>query len=187
MTASDKGVGVLLAFLSVACLSWECSGASPAPWERYRVIVERNVFLKDRAPRPREKAEEAVAPRPERDYVLIGIIGRGGERWAVLENVRTGATSLLRAGDRAARGRIVQVDMDAVRYEREGELIRVELGRDLEGSFPPAAPAGMPDVAGEVSPYSTAPTLSPTVGGAAERAILERLRRRRESEGGGRR
>ena len=158
-------------------------------WDDYRIIVEKNVFLPERS-RPSRRNAVTVVPeyRPERDIILRGIVSRGGEYVAFLENTRTQSTSKLKVADAVARGRIAAISLDRITYERDGETFEVTVGERLETAPPappaPAAPsadaADTGEAASSISPEAT--PSAPGTGTDAERAILERLRQRRQEE-----
>ena len=129
----------------------------PEPdWEMYKVIVERNIFLKDRsATAERVPTQASNLPpwpplifRPESNLVLTGIVCQSGKHIAFLENTRTGITSRLALGDPVAGGRITQIALDYVLYESNGERTAIEVGHNLDGGLASqtSAPAGAEDV-----------------------------------------
>jgi hypothetical protein len=112
------------------------SGTPPrgaaAGWERYQVLVQRNVFAKERG-RAREEGRAAAAPKPEADTVLTGIVEKDGELQAFLENRKTGAVQVARKDDPIARGKIAAISLDTIEYVCEGASVMVGVGKNLEG------------------------------------------------------
>ena len=175
-------VAVVLTGLSPLCAAGE-GGPSV---EDYSVLWERSIFSRDRGYRPPEPAsvvrERREAYRPERDYVLTGIVQRGEECVAFLEDLRTGETTWAGAGEEIAGGTIKSITLDQVKFEIDGDVKRVKPGDDLAGRAP--APAV------EYGSLPEAPTAegagAEEVNGGAEGGdatdILEQLKRRREEE-----
>ena len=173
-------------------------------WENYRVLVERNIFLRDRRPaRPRGPSlgpREPIVRDSDRDVVLTGIGRRNGEYVAFFENTATGVTTRARMGEDVGKGRIRAITLDTVEYERDGVVTRIEIGYALQGgrfvretvptssrattrpsdsSLSTTAPATAPaEQASEASPAGS--------GGGAESTdvedILRQMRQRREQE-----
>ena len=179
------GVLTLLLVTSAADNSGAEREQAQALWDNYKVVVERNIFSRDRG-RAGERAATAAPqapPRPERYIVLTGVVQRGEELIAFLENTRTGTTSRARIGDAVAQGRLANITLDYVDYESEGQTARIEIGKNLEGGVSaPAIPYEFFEAAGasEVSAAGTSEGEATVSGNEA--AILERLRQERERE-----
>jgi len=169
--------------------SEEASGEADAQpeqaWERYKLIVERNIFLRNRS-RPVRRTIETVrraAPTPERSTVLTGTLRRGEEWIAFVEDLRTGVTSSVRAGEPLLRGRLAAVALDYIEYELDGQTVQVKVGDSLAGGSP-----GVSDMAEGSGPDESAPTgadagrASPTAGPGSAADILEQMRQRRRRE-----
>jgi len=179
------GVLVLLLIASAAPNSAAQPGGASALWDDYKVVVERNIFSRDRG-RVREGAPTAspqAPPRPERYIVLTGIVRQGKQLIAFLEDVRTGATTRARIGDALAQGRLTNITLDCVQYESNGETAEIGIGENLEGG------ASTPMISQEFFEAAGAAgaAAAPTSEGEAaattdEAAILERLRQKRERE-----
>ena len=170
-------------------------------WSDYQVIVERNVFLKtlptpgaggptvtsitQKLPDFGQAPAAVIAP-----VVLTGVILRGSEYLAFLEDTGTETTVRLRQGDSYGDGRITAVERDAVTYRKGRTSTRVEVGHALDGSlYVPATKAGATTASGQTADGTAAETPpAATDGGAAagdgsdDAATLERLRQRREKE-----
>jgi len=147
-------------------------------WERYKVITENNVFLRNRSRPVARTAESAAAVRrPRLALVLTGIVRQGEEYIAFLEDTRAGTTSRVRANEALAEGRIVKIALDHLEFEKEGKTTKVELGEELDGG-----PSG--ETSASASPEAAPGTPQTTTGGgtADERALLEKLRQRRQKE-----
>ena len=200
--------------LLVAAVIGLASAASAATdkadsWDTFRVLVERNMFLRDRRPPRPPRAGHAASPAdsPERQLVLTGTALCGTEFVAFFENTRTGKTLRARAGGAVGAGKLKAVTLNGVEYETGGKATKIEIGWSLLGeaaSLPsrrisraaepdllPAEPETTPEMGEQTKPASTddAPdakpkeTASPGGAGNADIAdILQRMRRRREEE-----
>jgi hypothetical protein len=107
------------------------------PWAKYQIILERNIFSRQRGPirepgAPEEPREIAV-PNPESYFILKGIVQEDSEFIAFVEDTRTSQVLRLRRGDSVARGTIAALGLDEIQYEREGQETTVTMGYDLEG------------------------------------------------------
>ncbi|MGQ9592822.1 MAG: hypothetical protein ACUVYA_21290, partial [Planctomycetota bacterium] len=115
--------------------------AERAFFERYEIVIERNIFSRDRprrVVRPWEVPREAEAPRPaepppEESHVLTGVVREGRTYLAFVEDLRAQRTLKAKVGDPVARGRIAAITIDGIVYERDGERTAVEVGRTLSG------------------------------------------------------
>jgi len=182
-------VVVLWLLLSLAPAAPALAGQSSPPepgWEAYKVIVERNIFVKDRSsltqrsPSPASSLPQwpQSASRPERDLVLTGIVRQRGEHIAFLENARTGVTFRLRLGDPVAAGRLTRIALDHVVYQSSGKSAAIEVGHNLDGGLAsqtwaqePAEGPGLPPFPSSPGSPSQTPPLEPT---AAPDATLGR-------------
>ncbi len=180
------GLLMLLLIASAANNSGAQQGRAQVLWEDYKVVVERNIFARDRGKRPTTTAAEPTMsppPRPERYFLLTGIVQQGEEGIAFFEDTRTGTTSRIRAGESIAGGRLANITLDYVEYESDGQTVRIKVGKNLEGSLTaPAVPYEFFESAGplEVPESGTSGELGAVDNDAA--GILERLRQRRQRE-----
>ncbi len=179
-------------------------------WDRFRVLAERNLFVRDRRPRlpqPRGPIRHAPAPRPTPRFVLTGIARHREAFVAFFENVANGETVRARAGDTVGGGVVQSITMDGVDHAVDGTVTPIEVGETLTGEPPPpresvgpiagkgpvetadeeaAQQEGTPEDA-DPEAASTAPDDPPTpeTEPASETDltdILQRLRQRREQE-----
>jgi len=160
--------------------------APPAQWESYRVLSERNMFMRNRA-RPwsgrlTSRVSVATAPGTSDDrFVLTGIIQQGEDYVAFFEDPRAGKTTSLRLGDLIGRGQLTSITLDAVEYAYDGSTTKIAVGRNLAGasvsvarpttivtatSAPPAAsltaPAAPATAAAPTAPTPAAAATTPT-------------------------
>ncbi len=150
--------------------------APASSWDKYKVLAERNLFLKDRSHRS-DRPRAPVYP-PEHFITLRGIVRQGDEYVAFLEDARSGATTRVAAKSPAATGHIVSLGLDYVEYEKDGKTAKITIGQNFEGGEP-AQSSGA--VASSPGAASTA-TQAPTAASGEEATALERMRQRREKE-----
>jgi hypothetical protein len=188
------------------------AAGSPAPaaeqeksWDSYRLLVERNIFLRDRRRRvpraPLPRAAPRVAPDSDRDIVLTGIGRRDGEYVAFFENAILDVTVRLQVGQDVGKGKIKAITLDAVQYDRGGSVTRIEVGDALQGgrfiretvaaapppATQPAGPSTSPTSQPEIAASQPAPSPRPPASGGGEKSsdvadILKRMRERRARE-----
>lgn len=109
-------------------------------WDDYKVILERNMFSKNRQPpfdptavRPRDDRPPA---NPESFYILRGITNENGMFKACLQDNKQGGVLWVIVGDTVARGKIKAIpSLDTIEFQMDGqETARtVPMGCDLEG------------------------------------------------------
>ena len=183
--------------------------AAPSPaWQRYEIVVQRNMFSPRRQPPKPERstsddtektaesnasaddARESAPPLPGANYVLVGTSLVGEHRIAFCEDRRDGRLIRLTPGETVEDFSLKQVTQDAVVFEREDKPVNIAVGQTLSGqTAAPAAPSSGTTEAGQAPTATTNP--SPAEAGAGDQAsapdestmsIIERLRRRREQE-----
>jgi len=130
--------------LGLAVVTWPGSGLGQDsaeqtdPWAKYQIILERNIFSRQRGPirRPdevEEKPREVVVPNPESYLLLRGIVQEDGTFIAFIEDTRSATILKLRQGDSVARGTIATLSLDSLEYELEDKKTTIRMGYDLEG------------------------------------------------------
>jgi hypothetical protein len=153
-------------------------GAQPARLEDYRVLWERNLFLRNRA-RPPSSRPAPIAATPPADtgdsrIVLTGIIRQGEDYVAFFEDTRTGKTATLQVGAPVGRGQLTTITMDAVHYTCAGNTTKIAIGSTLAGaaaSLPkPAAPTSTAATAPPAAPAAPTPATATAAAGAATAA-----------------
>ena len=121
------------------------SVSRPSYGERYGVISERNIFLRERGHRSYRREERPASSErvstPEDSYVLTGVVIEEGEYRAYIEG--SGGSSVIKArvGEPVARGTISRILIDAVEYERGGQRTWIDVGRSFSGAIvtPPSS------------------------------------------------
>ena len=106
------------------------------PWAKYELILERNMFSRQRGARHQEDVggpRRAVAvPNPESYFRLKGIVQEDGRFIAFIEDMRSNSVLKLHAGDSVARGAIKTLTLDTIEYQLADQITTVQLGNDLE-------------------------------------------------------
>jgi len=174
----------------------------------FSILLERNIFDRNRRPpvvRTTQPAPPARPPRPTRPvdadqyFVLRGIALEGSRFTAFFEDTRAGTILQVKPGDAVGKGRVPGVNIDSAQYQRGDRLTIIRVGCTLTGSRAPAAGFEMPapnpaadtsKTPASASPSSatTQPTTAPAGGATSAPAsgglqdILERMRRRRQQE-----
>src|SRR2546428_7542362 len=78
----------LMMFVGVMVIAAEPSGRRESYNDRYAVLSERNIFLRDRSrPPPSEGPTTRATHPPEQDFVLTGIVYESGGYRAYIEDV----------------------------------------------------------------------------------------------------
>jgi hypothetical protein len=155
------------------------------PWAEYEVILERNMFSRQRGPRrqrQREERREVVMPNPESYFKFNGVVQEDGMFIAFLEDTRSNSVLRLRAGDQVARGVIKALTLDSLVYELADQTTTVQLGFDLEGGRGAVTMNELMEYSGTAaaSPTGEASESEAPTGEAAD--ILQQLLQRRQQE-----
>lgn len=157
------------------------------PWAAYKVIVERNIFSRQRGARPERSDRGGVrtpppAPNPESYYLLKGIVQENGVFIAFLEDTQRGQILRVREGDSVARGKVKISNLDTIEYQFEDRTVTVAMGYDLEGGQGTITLTQMYELS---QAYSTTPkegTTEPSGPSADEAEILKKLMERRQQQ-----
>jgi hypothetical protein len=171
----------LVAALVVLCAQASAApartGPGSRPWSDYEVLATLNIFSRVRGAESRatEERVERQAPSPERCMFLRGVVRREAHFVAVLEDMRSGQTVQVGAGDNVLDGRAGRITLDGITYVRADEReVFVAVGSNLEGNEATGAPS-MPGAGAE-------PATAGEQGTDEASALLERLRQRRLEE-----
>ena len=127
--------------------------AADRSWDDYRILLDRNIFRRDRRAR---RSRTSTQPRATYTYdsdstlVLTGIARRDGEFVAFFEDTRAKTVARVRVGDAVGKGKVERINLDEVAYAREGAVTAVGVGRNLMGTMAPilVRPLGLPDPRG---------------------------------------
>ena len=185
-------LGAVSLLIAVALTANGQPAPDAEPGERYRVLVERNIFSRSRRapqgpPAPVATRPAGVAVDDTDQYLVLTGASKGDIEIAFIEDTRTGQTTRLRTGDAVGKGKIVTITLRNIEYEREGQIAKIEIGSNLTGSTvsampaatgPSTQPAEAADGAGPATDKAPPPSAAP--GGAI--SVLERMRRRRQEQ-----
>ena len=100
--------------------------AQPSYNERYGILGEGNIFLKDRSKRqptsrpPRDFNSERARPVPESSFVLRGVVEEEGQNRAYVEDLPNAKMIRLGVNDPLGRGHVRSIEIDAVAFENLG-------------------------------------------------------------------
>lgn len=180
-------LGLIVALGPAVALSQEARDSQPSqgPWAAYEVILNRNMFSRQRGDRPAQRADgprrEVVMPNPESYFRLKGLVQEDGTFIAFLEDTRSNSVLKFRQGDAVARGIIKALTLDSIEYQLEDQVTAVRLGYDLEGGQGAVTMNELmqwSQTSSTPAPQGT-PSETPT-GDAAD--ILKQLMQRRQQE-----
>lgn len=150
------------------------------------VIVERNMFMRDRVRRnvngmtTRPSTTQSTDPAllvPEKKFILRGVVYEDDTFHAYFENTQSSEMVQASVGTRLARGTVIGLTLDAVVFENDGIVLTVDIGDDLTG-----ARVG-PAVASSTSAGGSSASSQPA--GVVPGSIEERMRARRARQTGG--
>lgn len=194
-------LGALIPLLGVAVLCGDAvaqrrsttqeSAAAAAPdqanyRERYGVLSDRNIFLKERGRRERgdnSRTRPSGPTIPEQSFVLTGIVFEGGEYYAFVEDVARGSVKKVTVGEPVARGHVASIEIDAIVYEGNGAQQWVDIGCNLTGAPVGSVSAARVNAALLSTPSAgAAPGAAPIDPNSSSLSIEERLRLRRLQE-----
>lgn len=152
--------------------------SKPTYAERYSVIAECNIFLRQRSRsssggnRGGSASTQPSDARSTKRIALLGVTVDGEERRAFFESSERSGILRLGVGDAVGDGKIVRIELDGVEFQVGQVTRRVGLGQDLSGGvFVPSA--------------ATSDNASGAPASEAGLSLEERmkLRRQRESQG----
>ncbi|MCE5327725.1 MAG: hypothetical protein LLG01_15070 [Planctomycetaceae bacterium] len=149
----------------------------------YRLIVDRNIFSRDRTRRTygaaRSNAVPAAvqaAPR-QRHLVLTGVALQGVAPMAFFEDSLDGQTLWVQLGTPIAHGVLAEISLDSVTYRSSAGDRAIAIGEDIEG-IPVTLPAATTQSAS--APAGAAAELPASSG--SDNDVLQRMRLRRLQE-----
>lgn len=161
-------------------------------WDDYKVIVERNIFSRNRGRPPRRRdntgePKEVIAPNPESYFVLKGIVQQDKEYIAFLEETQSGKMIRAKIGDKIARGTLKGLTLDYIEFELNSNTMRIQIGNNLEGRASSVA-FTYDNLADWAEASSQAPDKAAAGDGTTQQDedsdVLRRLMQRREEQVG---
>ena len=132
-----KPVLLAAALALLPMLAARAQAAEPAKREnyndRYSVLSEHNIFLRERArPTITHRGPSSQPARPlEESFILTGVVLEDDGLRAYVED--QGRVTKLRIGDPVAHGKIAAIDIDAVAYDQAGQRAWITVGSDFTG------------------------------------------------------
>jgi len=163
---------VLTAFAATAVVYSADSKPPEKSFNDYKVIWEQNMFVKDRR-KPNSatsrgsfnsRGNERPTRAPETLFALRGVVFEESKFYAYLEDMSAGKMLRLTVNDPIAKGKIADIEIDAVAYESNGQTTWVTVGTDLRGQ---SAVLPSSDSYGSSQPARVTPTPTKTPGTAS--------------------
>jgi hypothetical protein len=148
-----------------------------ATFDDYRIVFERNIFLKDRsAPSSGRHYVPIRTTQPSQPavhgLVLTGVAIRQEIRLAFFEDDQTGELTKAVVGDVLQGGKVASISLDGVEFSQGGKTRKVAIGESLLGG-------GSVDMS-SVQPSGA--TAGPADSSGSGDDILERMKKRRAKE-----
>ncbi len=158
-------------------------------WTAYKVIVERNMFSRQRsAGAERSNRGDGdvrtppPAPDPESYYLLKGIVQENGAFIGFLEDTRSGEILRVHEGDKAARGVIKALSLDSIEYQLEDRTMTVTMGHDLQGGQGAVTMSQLSEWLQTSSPAPQQGTTQPSSPSGDDADVLRQLMERRKQQ-----
>jgi len=126
--------------------------------DRYEVLVQRNIFLRHSGGEGRSEGGGGRSPAHSAgaSWALTGIVLIASDQVAFIENMQTGETLRLRAGQDSPAGRILRIAPDYIELAGAESLRRIDIGLQLNGEIVAATPSS--------TDHTTAPSNTPAPG-----------------------
>jgi hypothetical protein len=153
-----------------------------AGFEHFAALWEHNIFLRDRGhPAPAPSTTRPAASRtPEESLVLTGIVLEEDGFHAYVEDADSSKVLKLSEGDSIARGRIVDMDLNAVEYARGDQQTWIAVGSNFAGQATLLGAA--PSTDDSSSSSSTQPTTLPFNPNDPNLTVEQQMKLRRRQE-----
>ena len=155
-------------------------------WENYQIILQRNIFSRQRGPRidpsRRQRIDAPPPPSPESYHILKGIVQENNIFIAFIENTQRGQIIKVREGDSVARGIVKAINLDTIEYHFEDRKFTVSMGYDLEGGRGSVTFNQMYELSQSYTPTSEKTTEETSSPSADEAEILKKLMERRQQQ-----
>ena len=168
------------------CLSQDAKAQKKDKWENYQIILQRNIFSRQRGPRidpsRRQQIDAPPPPNPESYHILKGIVQENGVFIAFIENTQRGQILKLREGDSVTRGIVKNFNLDTIEYHFEDRKFTVSIGYDLEGGRGSVTFNQMYELSQSYTPTSQEGTEESSSPSADEAEILKKLMERRRQQ-----
>jgi hypothetical protein len=179
-------LGCIVTIWSQPGLSQDTETAKQDTWEKYQIIIRRNIFSRQRGPRvdlsQRQRIDTPPPPNPESYHLLKGIVQENGVFIAFIENTQRGQIFKVREGDSIARGNVKNFNLDTIEYHFEDRIVKVAIGKDLEGGRGTITLNQMYELSQTYTPTSQEAVKEPSSPSADEAEILKQLMERRRQQ-----
>jgi hypothetical protein len=167
-------------------LSQEATTPKKDAWENYQIILQRNIFSRQRGPRidpsRRQRIDVPPPPNPETYHILKGIVQENGIFIAFVENTQRNQIFKVREGDSVARGKVENFNLDMIEYHFEDRIVKVAIGKDLEGGTGTITINQMYELTQSYTPTSQDASEESSTPLADEAEILKKLKERRQQQ-----
>jgi hypothetical protein len=135
--------------------------------DRYAVLSDHNIFLRDRSrPAPANATSQPATTRvPEESLVLTGVVIEEEGLRAYVEDFDTYSVKKVAVGDAIARGRVLDIDINAVEYEHAGERKWIEMGSNFLGrahTLATSVAVSAPATTAPAGPGAASPSTQPS-------------------------
>ncbi|MFC1764532.1 hypothetical protein ACFL6U_21000 [Planctomycetota bacterium] len=110
-------------------------------WSQFKLIVDRNIFSRQRGQRQRPERRSSKPERPlyvatpESTIVLKGVVKDNNQFVAFFEDTRSYSILRIRVGMDVARGKVEALTLDHVVFVHDGKTRIVTVGQNLEGAY----------------------------------------------------
>lgn len=155
-------------------------------WEDYQIILQRNIFSRQRGPRidlsQSQRTDAPPPPSPESYHILKGIVQENGVFIAFIENTQRGQIFKVREGDTIARGKVETFTLDTIEYNFEDRKVKVAVGNDLEGGKGTVTLNQMYELSQSYTPTTQQTPKESSTPSADEAEILKQLMERRRQQ-----
>lgn len=167
-------------------LSQDAAVPKKDAWENYQIILQRNIFSRQRGPRidpsQRQRMDVPPPPNPESYHILKGIVQENGIFIAFVENTQRNQIFRVREGDSVARGKVKNFNLDMIEYQFEDRIVKVAIGKDLEGGTGTITLNQMYELSQTYTPTTQKATEESSSPSADEAEILKQLMERRRQQ-----
>jgi hypothetical protein len=176
----------IITICSQTTLSQDATVQKKDAWENYQIILQRNIFSRQRGPRidpsQRQRTDVPPPPSPESYHILKGIVQENGVFIAFIENTQRSQIFRVREGDSIARGKVKALNLDTIEYQFEDRIVKVAIGKDLAGGSGTITLNQMYELSQTYSPAPQEAVKESSSPSADEAEILKQLMERRRQQ-----
>lgn len=150
------------------------AGGRNASFDAYQLILNRNIFSRDRTSSRPARASRETSRTGEQGLMLTGVAEQGDISVAFFEDLQSGQIIRALEGQAIGEGEIVAISLDSVQYRSGDQNRQIVIGQNLTGSSA--------SLASTRSSSQPAEATSQGALGQGGNDILERMRQRRLQE-----